>query len=237
MGRDRLSETVGLRADIRISLQHFSGILPIGQARGPGIHFAEDMHLRIGSLPDPAEMFELFRSHCFVFNMVAQQHYQRLKHLYAADPAENATGPVDISYGFAELVGIVEGTSPTGVMNRVPFQRFLSDASSLAAGSVEKDGLLTMDRFSLSVERPEYRGPVRATAEVVFAEPPRYHVRAVLLGEDEEPVAESLALFEPSGEDLPPDPAPEAGDEESHAPPPAPFMPGHVTRYGVLCLN
>ena len=25
--------------------------------------------------------------------MVAQQHYQRLKHLYADAPAENATGP------------------------------------------------------------------------------------------------------------------------------------------------
>lgn len=169
--------------------------------------------------------------------MVAQQHYQRLKHLYASDPAENATGPVDISYGFAEVIGIVEGTSSALVRNQVPFQRLLSDASSLAAGSVEKDGLLRMDHFSLSVERPEYRGPVRATAEIVFAEPPRYHVRAVLLDEDDEPVAESLALFEPSGEELPPDPAPEADDEESSTPPPAPFMPVHVTQYGVLCLN
>ena len=196
--------------------------------------------MRVGSLAIPARCLNFFAPtgrHFSVSNMVAQQHYQRLKHLYAADPAENATGPVDISYGFAELVGIVEGTSATTVMNRVPFQRLLSDASSLAAGSVEKDGLLTMDRFSLSVDRPEYRGPVRATAEIVFAEPPRYHVRAVLLGEDEEPVAESLALFEPSGEELPPDPAPEADDEGNHGPPPAPFMPGHVTRYGVLCLN
>lgn len=169
--------------------------------------------------------------------MVAQQHYQRLKHLYEADPAENATGPLDISFGFAELVGVVEDQSATPVLNRMPFRRLLSDASSLAAGSVEKDGVLTMARFSLSVERPEYRGSVRASAEVVFAEPPRYHVRAVLLDENDEPVAESLALFEPSGEELPPDPAPEAGDEESPAPPPAPFMPVHVTRYGVLCLN
>jgi len=169
--------------------------------------------------------------------MVAQQHYQRLKHIYAADPAENATGPVDISYGFAEVVGIVEGTSSTSVRNRVPFQRLLSDASSLAAGSVEKNGLLRMGHRSLSVERPEYRGPVRATAEIIFAEPPRYHVRAVLLDEEDEPVAESLALFEPSGEELPPDPAPEADDEEAPPPPPAPFMPVHVTQYGVLCLN
>jgi hypothetical protein len=169
--------------------------------------------------------------------MVAQKHYQRLKHLYAADPAENATGPVDISYGFAEVVGTVEDTSPAPVRNQAPFQRLLSDASSLAAGSVEKDGLLRMDHFSLSVDRPEYRGAVRATAEVVFAEPPRYHVRAVLLDAEDEPVAESLALFEPSGEALPPDPAPETDEEEGPTPPPAPFMPVHVTRHGVLCLN
>lgn len=169
--------------------------------------------------------------------MVAQQHYQRLKHLYEAEPAENATGPLDISYGYAQLVGIINDRSSTSVLNRVPFQRLLSDASSMAAGSVEKEGMLTMDRFSLSVDRPEYRGPVRATAEVVFAEPPRFHVRAVLLDDEDEPVAESLALFEPSGEELPPDPAPEAGDEQAANPPPAPFMPVHVTRYGVLCLN
>ncbi len=169
-------------------------------------------------------------------SMVAQQHYQRLKHLYATHAAENATGPVDISYGFAELVGVVKGSSPTAVLNRMPFQELLSDVSSLAAGSVEKKERLAMKHFSLSVERPEYRGPVRGTAEVIFAEPPRYHVRAVLRNEEDEPVAEALALFEPSGEKLPPDPAPEA-DNEIATPPPAPFMPVHVTPYGVLCLN
>lgn len=169
--------------------------------------------------------------------MVAQQHYQRLKHLYAAESAEHATGPVDISYGFAGIVGIIDGEeASSAVLNRAPVQGILSDVSSLAAGSVVKDERLTMERFSLSVDRPDHRGPVRARAEVVFAEPPRYHVRAVLLNDDDEPVAESLALFVPTGEALPPDPAPEAEDE-SHTPPPAPFMPGHVTRVGVLCLN
>lgn len=168
--------------------------------------------------------------------MVAQKHYQRLKHLYAADSAESAAGPVDISYGFAELVGIIDGEAQTSVLNRVPFQRLLSDVSSLAAGSVEKKERLTMEHFSLSVEQPDYRGPVRGTAEVIFAEPPRYHVRAVLWNEEDEPVAEALVLFEPSGEELPPDPAPDV-DEEVGAPPPAPFMPVHVTPHGVLCLN
>jgi len=168
--------------------------------------------------------------------MVAQQHYQRLKHLYAANVAEDDTGPVDISYGYAELTGIVEPSSSSDVVNRTPFQRHLTDVASLAAGSVEKKERLAMEYFSLSVEQPDYRGPVRGTAEVVFAEPPQYHVRALLLDEEDKPIAESLAIFEPSGEELPPDPAPKADDEDS-APPPAPFMPAHVTPYGVLCLN
>ncbi len=169
--------------------------------------------------------------------MVAHDHYQRLKHLYAAESGESVTGPVEISYGHAELVGIVGGDVQTPMLNQMPFQRLLTDASSLAAGSVEKEGLLTMDRFSLSVQRPDYQGSVRATAEIVFAEPPRYHVRAALVGEEGEPIAESLSLFEPSGEELPPDPAPEASEDEAPAPPPVPFMPVHVTPHGVLCLN
>jgi len=168
--------------------------------------------------------------------MVAQQHYQRLKHLYAAASADPAAGPVDISYGYAEIVDVLDDEQGDGLLNRVPHQQLLSDAASLAAGSVEKEARLTMDRFSLSVNRSDYRGPVRAHAEVVLAEPPRYHVRATLFGEEGEEIAEALAFFVPSGEELPPDPAPEM-DADAPAPPPAPFMPVHVTRYGTLCLN
>lgn len=169
--------------------------------------------------------------------MVAQQHYQRLKHLYSTDPADSVTGPVDISYGYAELVGTIEEGASSTALNRMPHHQLLGDAASLAAGSVEKEGQLAMERFNLSVNQPEYDGPVRATAEVVLAEPPRYHVRATLFGGDGEELAEALAFFEPSGEELPPDPAPEADDERAPPPPPAPFMPVEVTRYGVLCLN
>lgn len=167
--------------------------------------------------------------------MVAQQHYQRLKHLYAAASAESATGPVDISHGYAEIVGILDDTE-NPLVNRRSHHRLLADAASLAAGSVEKDGQLTMERFNLRLKQPGYRGPVRATAEVVLAEPPHYHVRSTLVGEDGEEIADALAFFVPNGEELPPDPAPEA-DEDTTTPPPAPFMPIHVTRYGALCLN
>lgn len=169
--------------------------------------------------------------------MVAQQHYQRLKHLYAADPADSLTGPVEISYGFAELVGIVEGPASAPALNRMPYQELLSDATSLAAGSVEKEGQLSMERFDLTVNQPEYEGPVRAAAEVVLAEPPRYHVRATLFGDDGDELAEALAFFEPSGKELPPDPEPGVDAERAPTPPPAPFMPVEMTPYGLLCLN
>ncbi|WP_233993577.1 hypothetical protein [Salinibacter altiplanensis] len=168
--------------------------------------------------------------------MVAQQHYQRLKHLYTAASAEQATGPVDISYGYAEVVGVIEEGADRPVVTRVPHQHLLADVASLAAGSVEKEGQLALEQFNLSVNQPDYRGSVRASAEVVLAEPPRYHVRATLFGEDGKELAEALTFFGPSGEDLPPDPAPEA-EAEGPAPPPAPFMPVHATRFGSLCLN
>lgn len=170
-------------------------------------------------------------------DMVANEHYKRLKHLYAAAPADSATGRLTISYGYAEIGGVIEPSTSDGLLNRVPHQRLLSDASSLAAGSVEKEGLLTLERINLSVSTPNYRGPVRVTAEVMVAEPPRYHVRAVMTNDEGTVVAEALALFEPSGEELPPDPTPEAEEGDMSTPPATPFMPIHATPHGILCLN
>lgn len=168
--------------------------------------------------------------------MVAQDHYQRLKHLYAAEAAESVHGPVEIAYGHAKLMGTVN-TESGAVVRRTPFKDLLADASSLAAASVEKDGQLSLDGFRLNIQRPDYQGPVQVSAEVAVAEPPRYHVYAVMLDEADEPVAESWALFEPSGEALPSDPAPETTDAATPTPPPAPFMPVHATPVGILCLN
>lgn len=172
--------------------------------------------------------------------MVAQDHYQRLKHLYAAEATEPVPGPVEIAYGHAKLMGTVR-TESGAVVRRTPFRDLLADASSLAAASVEKNGRLSLDRFRLNIQRPDYQGAVQASAEVAVAEPPRYHVYAMLLDEAGEPVAESWALFEPSGEALPSDPAPEATDDTTDdttpTPPPAPFMPIYATPMGILCLN
>lgn len=179
-------------------------------------------------------ILRLFQS--FLYQMVANEHYRRLKHLYTAS-VEETPRRVDLSYGYAEIDGVVEESSSTELTSRLPHQRLLSDVAGLAASSVEKDGLLSLEHFNLSVNKPEFRGQVTAMAEVVVAEPPRYHVRATLSDAEGEFVAEAIALFEPSGEELPPDPAPEADEEDTPTPPPAPFMPIHVTEQGVLCLN
>lgn len=168
--------------------------------------------------------------------MVANQHFQRLKHIYDADPADISTGRVAISYGYAQIDGVIEDRESGGVVNRMPQQKLLSDAASLAAGSVEKERVLTAEHFNVSVEEPAYRGTVVATAEVMVAEPPRYHVHAMLLSESGTVVAEALGVFMPSEEVLPPDPSPEE-EEETPAPPPASFMPVYATEHGVLCLN
>lgn len=169
--------------------------------------------------------------------MVASEHYKRLKHLYAEDPADKATGHVEISYGYAELDGVIEPNAPGSLLNRVPHQRLLSDACSLAAGSVEKQGLLELGQINFSASKPDYRGPVKVTAEVILAEPPRYHVRSTMVGDNGTELAEALALFEPSGDELPPDPDPGTTEEDISEASPAPFMPIRVTRHGVLCLN
>lgn len=219
--------------------ESFAESLPIGQHLRAGTSFGRQYHCVRRVVARAPQMFEYFRSvylHEICPGMVAHQHYQRLKHLYAVESTDHVTGPVDISYGYAKVVGVIEEDAHHSPLNRVPHQQLLTDVASLAAGSVEKEGQLSLEHFNLSVHQPDYQGSVQATAEVVLAEPPRYHVRATLFGDDGERLADALAFFEPSGKDLPPDPAPEA-EEEGAVPPPAPFMPVHVTPYGPLCLN
>lgn len=169
--------------------------------------------------------------------MVGNQHYQRLKHIYTTNPSDPSTGEVAISYGHAEIDGVIEDAQPEGIVNRMPQQKLLSDAASLAAGSVEKERLLTAEQFNVSVEDPAYRGTVVASAEVMVAEPPRYHVHAVLMSENGDLVAEALGIFAPTEEGLPPDPSPGEEEEDDPVLAPASFMPVHATKYGILCLN
>lgn len=168
--------------------------------------------------------------------MVAQNHFQRLKHIYTSSSPERDR--VAISFGRAELDGTIEAVESEAVLNRMPHHRLLSDAASLAAGSLEKEHVVTAEQFSVDVEDPEYEGPVVVQAKVVMAEPPRYVVRAELWSEMGDLVAEAFGVFRPSENDLPSDPGKNwEGEDDTVAPEPAAFMPVYTTPYGVLCLN
>ncbi len=169
--------------------------------------------------------------------MVAQQHFQRLKQMYASASSNSPQQGVAISFGRAELDGTIEAVATEAVLNRMPHHRLLSDAASLAAGSLEKEHVVTAEQFTVDVTDPDHEGPVVVTAEVVMAEPPRYVVEGQLRTDDGALVAEAMGVFRPSEDDLPA--TPEDGDEEELAPtpPPASFMPVHTTPHGVLCLN
>jgi len=171
--------------------------------------------------------------------MVASQHFQRLKRIYTSGDAEPSGDRIAISYGRAELEGTIEGVQARAIVEEMPHHRLLSDAAALAAGSLEKEHYVTAEQFTIDIAESEYEGPVVASAEVVMAEPPRYVVRAVMVDDEGELVAEAQGVFRPGDNDLPPAPSTddEASDSEESTPPPASFMPVHTTPYGVVCLN
>lgn len=169
--------------------------------------------------------------------MVAHEHFQRLKHIYTSDSAHADGERVAIAYGRAELDGSIDAAEADAVMNRMGHHRLLSDAASLAAGSLEKEHVVTAEQFTVDVDDPEYEGPVVASAEVVLAEPPRYVVQAVLLRETGEFVAEARGVFRPGSDPLPPDPSSADTDDVEMGPPPASVIPVHTTPYGTICLN
>lgn len=173
----------------------------------------------------------------FALHMVANQHFRRLKHIYNSIPPEPVGEDISISYGRAELEGTIETVEAGAIVNRMPHHRLLSDAASLAAGSLEKEHFVTAEQFTLEIVDGEYEGPVVASAEVVLVEPPRYVVQAVLVSAAGDLVAEAKGVFRPGEDHLPPDPSPNDEGEVDSSPPPASFMPVHTTPYGVVCLN
>lgn len=176
-----------------------------------------------------------------VSDMVANQHFQRLKHIYTSAPSAPAAEQIAIAYGRAELEGTIEDADSGAIIDRMPHHGLLRDAAALAAGSLEKEHVVKADQFSVDVVEPGYEGSVLASAEVVLVEPPRSVVEVVLVSDDGTLVAEARGVFRRSENDLPPDPSPDNVEEaEADAlatPPPASIMPVHSTPYGTFCLN
>lgn len=170
--------------------------------------------------------------------MVTSEHFQRLKHIYTSSGTTTSAEDLVISYGTAELHGTIDSGQPKAVGDAITHHQLLRDVASLAAGTVEKEHFVTVDSFMLNIIDSSYAGPVRASAEIVLAEPPRYIVEAVLVTPDDEVIAEAQGTFEPGDTPLPSDPVPDDQQEDASGwTSPASFMPIHTTPYGVLCLN
>jgi hypothetical protein len=188
--------------------------------------------------------------------MARLRHYQRLEQMYSASPAAMENPSVAVSYGRAELRGDAAPDAHPRLAAGMPHQQLLTDVASLAAASIEKEHVVSAEQFQVEVVDGEYRGPLVASAEILFAQPPRSVVRAVLRSPDGEVVAHGTGVFHPTSVDLPDDlpidldevdSADEGGASPSNsrreessdrsAPRPAAFMPVHPTPFGPLCLN
>jgi len=180
--------------------------------------------------------------------MAAIRHYQRLEQMYAASRSAVDNASVAVGYGRAELRGDASSPDRPDVAAGIPYQQLLTDVASLAAGSIEKEHVVSAEQFQVDVVDGEYRGPLVASAQVMVAQPPRSVVQAVLRTSEGEVVAQAIGVFHPTSVDLPTDLPAEVDDSvasqflsdasaDRSAPRPATFMPIHPTPFGPLCLN
>lgn len=172
--------------------------------------------------------------------MVRNEHFQKLERLYASSLSDLPSPNVSVAYGQAQLRGALDET--TALPTDTPYQALLNDVATLAAGSLEKQHLMTAEQFDTEVLRPNHRGSVVASARVVLAQPPRFIVEAVVETPDGDVVARARGAFRPSEHTLPA--VPDDADAEAVPDatpdgdlPPASFMPIFATPYGTVCLN
>jgi hypothetical protein len=192
--------------------------------------------------------------------MVKNEHFRRLEHIYASELPGSQPGNVSVNFGRALLNADLSGAHSGPFKGEgMPHQKLMSDAAALAAGSLEKERTVTAESFDMNIDMPDYEGEVVATARVVMAQPPKFVVQAALLTPDGTVIAEGQGVYEPSDEELPPDPHPDMTDSGEVAmpgtpntdaepgaptaerpapePQPATFMPVFPTPTGMLCLN
>lgn len=167
--------------------------------------------------------------------MVRNEHFQKLEQLYVSALSDLPSPHVSVSYGQAQLRSALDDAA---VPANTPYQDVLKDVATLAAGSLEKERMVTAEQLDTEVVAPDYRGPVIADARVILAQPPRFIVEAVVQTPDGDRVANAQGVFRPSQQTLPSVPddvTPTAPSDEEL--PPATFMPIFATPYGALCLN
>ncbi|MES3629176.1 MAG: hypothetical protein PPP56_03305 [Longimonas sp.] len=173
-------------------------------------------------------------------------HFRRLEKLYGRSHA--ASTQATVSFGRAVLHGDMGDELP----GTTAAEQLLTDAARLAAGSLQKEHVVSAEQFEIDVKRPDYSGPIQAMAQVILTEPPRAVVTSLLLDADNDIIAEARGTFAPTKEQLPDLSAVANGSSEEHPaePPsdapfedgdsglkPASFMPVFSSPFGVVCLN
>ena len=173
--------------------------------------------------------------------MVNSRHFQRLEELYTSGSSPYRTGTeVTVSLGRAEMEAEIDADTlgPQNLANHTHYRELLGDAAALAAGSLVEDRIVTSEQFNMRVEKAGYRGPVTVSARVMLAQPPRYHVEARLLDNEENTLAVGTGAFTPSSVELPSGDEVEASEAEAKArPEPAVYASVWPTPFGLIHLN
>lgn len=174
--------------------------------------------------------------------MISSQHFQRLEHIYASTSAPGReVDDVAVALGRAELHARIDGDAlpPQEVANHTHYHDMLTDAASLAAGSLVEEHVVMAEQFDMHVVTPGYNGPVTASARVALAQPPRYRVEVHLVTEAGEVLARGSGVFAPSSVEWPPDPAPDAEAQTPSASKPDPAVYASIwpSPYGIVHLN
>ena len=167
--------------------------------------------------------------------MVRNEHFQKLKHLYVSTLSDLPSPSVTVAFGQAQLRSALDAAETSQAPPSYP--DVLNDVATLAAGSLEKQQMVTAEQMDTEVMAPGYEGPVVASARVVLAQPPKFVVEAVVKTPDGAIVAEGRGVFRPSEQALPsvPDDVDPPTDGEDL--PPATFIPIFATPFGPVCLN
>lgn len=167
--------------------------------------------------------------------MVRNEHFQKLKHLYISTLSDLPSPSVTVAHGQAQLRSALDAAGTSEAKPSYP--DLLNDVATLAAGSLEKQQMVTAEQLDTEVMAPDYEGPVVASARVVLAQPPQFVVEAVVETPDGAIVAQGRGVFRPGEQELPSVPddvEPPTNDEDL---PPATFIPVFATPFGPVCLN
>ncbi len=148
--------------------------------------------------------------------MIGERHFQTLERLYRAAPSTtNEVSDLDVSLGAAHVTFQIQEANrdADGLIDRALYYKILTDAASLAAGSLVDDRRVVTNNFSIQVVGSSGGGAITAAARVLASAGTGYVVEAILHDGEGNLLAFGSGVAHRSAVDLP---APETpADEEN----------------------